>query len=226
VRILRRRPRRRTLVIAAAVRVAVPALLVAVANAIVVLGSGGSVERVDDAPHAQFALVLGAQVRSDGSMSGMLADRVAVAGELYRAGKVDRVLVSGDHGRAVYDEPNTMKRALVAAGVPEEDIFTDHAGFDTWDSVVRARKVFQARSALVVTQGFHMPRAVWLARHAGLDAHGVVADRHDYGRQGQKSALREVLGRVKAVGNVAAGTKPRFLGPPVPITGDARASDG
>jgi SanA protein len=71
-----------------------------------------------------------------------------------------------------------------------------------------------------------MPRAIWLARHAGLDAHGVVADLHDYGRQGQKSAVREVLGRVKAVGNVAAGTKPRFLGPPVPITGDARASDG
>jgi SanA protein len=119
-----------------------------------------------------------------------------------------------------------MKHALVRAGVPDSAVFTDHAGFDTWDSVVRARKVFQVDSVLVVTQGFHIPRAVWLARHAGLDAHGVVADRHDYGRQGQKSQLREVLGRVKAVGNVAGGTKPRFLGPPVPITGDSRASDG
>jgi SanA protein len=92
--------------------------------------------------------------------------------------------------------------------------------------MVRARKVFQVRSALVVTQGFHMPRALWLARHADLDAHGVVADLHGYGRQGQKSSVREVLSRVKAVGNVATGAKPRFLGPPVPIEGSARASDG
>jgi SanA protein len=201
-------------------------LLVAVTNAIVLLGGGGSVDRPTDAPHAQVALVLGAEVRPDGTMSAMLADRVATAAELYKAGKVDRVLVSGDHGRVAYDEPNTMKRALVKAGVPADDVFTDHAGFETWDSVVRARKVFQVDSALVITQGFHAPRAVWLARRAGLDAHGVVADRQPYGRPGQKGALREVLGRVKAVGSVATDAKPRFLGPPVPISGDAQASDG
>jgi SanA protein len=199
---------------------------VVVTNAIVLLGSDGSYDRPADAPHAQVALVLGAQVRPDGSMSGMLADRVAVAAELYRDGKVDRVLVSGDHGRTGYDEPNTMKRALVRAGVPADHVFTDHAGFDTWDSVVRARKVFQVRSALIVTQGFHMPRAIWLGRHAGLDVHGVVADLHGYGRQGQKSSVREVLSRVKAVGSVATGAKPRYLGPPVPIDGRAHASDG
>ena len=212
--------------VAALAGAAVPLALVAIANAIVLLGGRGSVDRPADAPHAQVALVLGAQVREDGSMSGMLADRVAVAAELYRAGKVDRVLVSGDHGRADYDEPNTMKRALVKAGVPAEDVFTDHAGFDTWDSVVRARKVFKVESALVVTQGFHAPRAVWLAKRAGLDAHGVVADVHAYGRQGQKSQIREVFARVKAVGSATVGVEPRFLGPSVPITGDASASDG
>jgi SanA protein len=221
-----RRPSRRTIVLAALLCVTAPALLVVGANAIVLLGGRGSADRPADAPRAQAALVLGAQVRADGSMSDMLADRVAVAAELYRAGKVERVLVSGDHGRVGYDEPNTMKRALVKAGVPAEDVFTDHAGFDTWDSVVRARKVFQVESALIVTQGFHAPRAVWLAQQAGLDAHGVTADRRDYGRQGQKSQVREVFARVKAVGSVTAGVDPRFLGPPVPITGDASASDG
>jgi SanA protein len=220
------RPRRRTLVLAAIAGAALPVALVAITNAIILLGGRASVDRPEDAPHAQVALVLGAQVRPDGTMSDMLADRVTVAAELYRAGKVDRVLVSGDHGRVGYDEPNTMKRALVEKGVPAEDVFTDHAGFDTWDSVVRARKVFQVDSALIVTQGFHAPRAVWLAGRAGLDAHGVTADLHDYGRQGQKSQAREVLARVKAVGSATVGVKPRFLGPPVPITGDASASDG
>jgi SanA protein len=218
-----RRPRGKTIALALFVP---PLLLVAVTNAVVLLGSGDSTRDVARASHAQVALVLGAQVRPDGSMSGMLADRVHVAAELYKAGKVDRVLVSGDHGRVGYDEPNTMKRALIAQGVPAGDVFTDHAGFDTWSSVVRARRVFQVRSAVIVTQGFHMPRALWLAHHAGLHADGVVADLHDYGRQGQKSQVREVLGRVKAVGSVVLGTQPRFLGPAIPITGDARASDG
>jgi SanA protein len=203
-----------------------PVLLVVVANAVVLLGAGNSTADVSRAPHAQVALVLGAQVRPDGSMSGMLADRVHVAAELYRAGKVDRVLVSGDHGTVGYDEPNTMKRALIAQGVPAGDVFTDHAGFDTWSSVVRARKVFEVDSARIVTQGLHNPRALWLAPHAGLRADGVTADLHDYHRQGQKSQVREVLSRVKAVGSVVLGTQPRFLGPAIPITGDARASDG
>jgi SanA protein len=218
-----RRPRKRTIALALAVP---PLLLVAVSNAVVLLGAGDSTADVSNARHAQVALVLGAQVRPDGSMSGMLADRVHVAAELYRAGKVDRVLVSGDHGRVGYDEPNTMKRALIAQGVPPGDVFTDHAGFDTWSSVVRAKKVFQVDSALIVTQGFHMRRALWLAHHAGLRADGVVSDLHPYGRQGQKSQVREVLSRVKAVSSVVLGTQPRFLGPAIPITGDARASDG
>jgi SanA protein len=221
-----RRPRRRTVVLAIVAGAAVPLVLVAIANAIVLLGGRGSVDRPEDAPRAQVALVLGAQVRPDGTMSDMLADRVTVAARLYKAGKVDRVLVSGDHGRVGYDEPNTMKRALVQAGVPADDVFTDHAGFDTRDSVVRARNVFQVDSALIVTQGFHAPRAVWLAGRAGLDAHGVTADLRDYGRQGQKSQVRETLARVKAVGSATIARDPRFLGPPIPITGDASASDG
>jgi SanA protein len=223
-----RRPRRKTVVLAALAFTLPPFLLVVIANAVVLLGSGGvsSSDEIEEAPHAQTAIVLGAQVRPDGSMSWMLEDRVETAARLYNAGKVDRVLVTGDHGRLEYDEPNTMKRALIDRGVPAGDIFTDHAGFDTWDSVVRAKKVFKVDSALIVTQGFHTPRAVWLARRAGLPADGVTSDLRDYGRSGQKSQVREVLARVKAVSSVIRGADPKFLGPAIPITGDARASDG
>jgi SanA protein len=220
-----RRPRRRTLLAAALAAFSTLVLIVAVANAVVLLGAGGG-SSVADAPHAQVALLLGAKVEPDGTPSPMLRDRIAVAARLYRDGKVERVLASGDHGTVAYDEVNAMKRALIADGVPASAIFTDHAGFDTWDSVVRARKVFKGTSALVVTQGFHLPRAVWLARHAGLDAHGVSADLSGYGTQERLSQVREVLARVKAVEQVVTDAQPHVLGKPVPITGDARASDG
>jgi SanA protein len=219
------RPRGRRLVVALATAGATGLLVVAVANAVVLLGGSGSTS-VDDAPHAQAALLLGARVMPDGTPSPMLRDRIAVAARLYRAGKVEKVLASGDHGQQAYDEVNAMKRALIAAGVPARDVFTDHAGFDTWDSVVRARKVFRASSVLVVTQGFHLPRAVWLARRAGLDAHGVSADLHGYGSQGHKSQVREVLARLKAVGEAVTDREPRHLGPQIPITGDGGASAG
>jgi SanA protein len=156
----------------------------------------------------------------------MLRDRIKTAAALYKAGKVERVLASGDHGRLSYDEVNVMRRELVRAGVPAEDVFTDHAGFDTWDSVVRARKVFQVRSALIVSQKFHLARATWLAKRAGLEAHGVAADVGGYGGQSKKGAVREIIARTKAAADVVTGAEPRFLGAPIPITGDARASAG
>jgi len=214
-------------VVAGAAALGAGALVVAGSNAVVLLSGGsGDYARPADAPRAQVALVLGAAVRPDGTLTPMLRDRVRVAAELYREGKVSKVLASGDHGTVQYDEVNPMKRALIAQGVPERDVFTDHAGFDTWDSVVRARKVFGVSSALVVTQGFHLPRAVWLARRAGLDAHGVSASLHGYGTQGRRSGVREVLARVKAVEEAVTSSRPRYLGPPVPITGDGRASAG
>ena len=92
--------------------------------------------------------------------------------------------------------------------------------------MVRARKVFEVRSAIVVTQGFHMGRALWLGKRAGLDVHGLAADRSGYGIEAKKSDVREIFARVKAVGDVLTGAKPRFLGPKVPITGSAEASRG
>ncbi len=118
-----------------------------------------------------------------------------------------------------------MRRALVRAGVPPRVVFEDHAGFDTWATMVRAREIFGVDSAIVVTQGFHMARALYLADAAGLDASGLTSDFHPYGVQGTKSGVREVLSRVKAVADTALDT-PAVGGPPIPIEGDGRASWG
>jgi SanA protein len=195
-------------------------------NAYVVLTSRGEATgRVDQVRRANVALVLGAFVRPSGQMSTMLADRVHQTAALWRARKVDQVLVSGDHRSWSYDEPDTMRKALVREGVPAKDIFEDHAGFNTWASVVRARKVFGVRSAVIVTQGFHMPRALYLARAAHLKATGLTADLHHYGAQGTASVLRELLSRAKAVFD-AGLTTGVVLGSPVPIGGDGRSSWG
>jgi len=198
--------------------------LVAVPNAIVLLGGKGVTQSPAEVPRAQAALVLGAQVMPNGAPSSMLSDRITAAEELYKAGRVDKLLLSGDHGRVKYDEVNTMKRILLARGIPPEDIFLDHAGFDTWDSAQRARRVFDVDSAVVVTQRFHMARALWDARRAGLKVSGYAADKRDYGRVMPRLRVREAAARVKAIGDTVTGADPHFLGPVIPITGDGRLS--
>jgi SanA protein len=200
--------------------------IVGLANAYVLLSVGGNAAgNVADVPHEQVAIVPGAGVNPDGTMSTMLADRVHRAAALWHAGKVDRILVSGDHHAWSYDEPDTMRKALVRDGIPGRAIFEDHAGFDTWATMVRARSIFGVKSAVIVTQGFHMPRALYLAKAAGLDAIGLTSDLHPYGIQGAKSDVREVLSRVKAVADAALDT-PAVGGPPLPIGGDGRSSWG
>lgn len=171
----------------------------------------------------QTAIVLGARVYADGSMAAVTHDRVTTAVALYQRGLVRKLLLSGDHGRATYDEVNTMRRAAQAIGVRPEDIFLDHAGFSTYDTMVRARQVFQVQSAVVVTQTFHLPRAVFFARKAGIQAIGISADRRTYATH-RRMSRREVLARLKAVLLVVVRARPRFLGPAIPITGDGRAS--
>jgi SanA protein len=201
-------------------------LTIAAANAYVLFSvSGESTDHVADVPRAQVAIVPGAFVQPDGRMSLMLADRVQRAYELWRAGKVEKILVSGDHHSWAYDEPDTMRKALVSDGVPGRDVFEDHAGLDTWATMVRARSIFGIRHAVVVTQGFHMPRALYLADAAGIDATGLTSDLHPYGFQGAKSDAREVLSRVKAIADTTLDT-PAMGGPPIPIAGDGRKSWG
>ncbi|MBK5221179.1 MAG: YdcF family protein [Thermoleophilia bacterium] len=197
------------------------ALLVAAGNAYVLLSSGDSTDEVAEVPRAEVAIVPGAGVNPDGTMSTMLADRVRMAAALWHAGKVEKVLVSGDHGSWIYDEPDTMRKALVRDGVAPEDVFEDHAGFDTWATMVRARSIFEVGDAVVVTQGFHMARALYLADAAGIEATGLTSDLHPYGVQGTKSDVRELLSRVKSVVDVGLDT-PAMAGPKIPIS----SSDG
>ncbi len=220
---LRRWPR---LARAAASVVGLLALAVALSNAYVLLSEkGNSTSEVAEVSPAQVAIVPGALVEPDGTMSSMLADRVRQAAALWHAGKVEKVLVSGDHHTWAYDEPGTMRKALVRAGVPARDVFEDHAGFDTWATMVRARSIFGVRDAVVVTQGFHMSRALFLADAAGIDASGLTADLHQWGFQGEKSEVREILSRAKAIADVTLDT-PAIGGPPIPINGDGRRSWG
>lgn len=196
-------------------------LLLALINAVVYFPGRSRIVALDEAAPAQAALVLGALVFPDGTVSMMVEDRLETALALYRAGKVQKILISGDHGRVEYDEVNTMRRYLEERGVPAEDIFMDHAGFDTYDSMYRASAVFAAEDVIVVTQGFHLPRALWIAGRLGLNVQGVMADRHRY-MDTDYYEVREAAARVKAFGEVLLRRKPVFLGPVIPITGDGR----
>ncbi|HET7455346.1 MAG TPA: ElyC/SanA/YdcF family protein [Solirubrobacterales bacterium] len=223
---LRRWPRLSKLALAGAALALVLGLLVAAANVYVLLEGEDSTSSIVEVPKTEVAIVPGAWVEPDGEMSAMLAARVEQASRLWRAGTVKKVLVSGDHGSWKYDEPDTMRQALVRDGVPPQDVFEDHAGFDTWATMVRARSIFGVRHAVVVTQGFHMPRALYLADAAGIDATGLTADLQGWGFQGRKSEVREVLSRVKAIADVTLNT-PAMAGPKIPIaTADGRESWG
>lgn len=171
---------------------------------------------------AQAALVLGAYVFPDGELCDMLKDRVETGVELYKRGQVQKLLMSGDHGQASYDEVNHMRQYAEQLGVPPEDIFMDHAGFNTYDSMYRSRDVFHVKSAIIVTQEFHLPRAVYIARSLGIEAKGAKADKHIY--QGvEYNELREILARNKDFANVHFfKPEPKFLGPVISINGDGR----
>lgn len=180
-------------------------------------------KNVDDVPSKKVALVLGAKVYADGRMSDIVKDRALTVIDLYSSGKVEKVLVSGDHGTKTYDEVNTIKDYLLQNGVPAADIFLDHAGFDTYDSVYRARAIFQVPSMIIVTQDFHLPRAVYEARALGMDTVGFSADRHEY-LSAAFNEFRESLARVKAFFDVTFQSKPKFLGEVIPIDGDSTLS--
>lgn len=172
---------------------------------------------------ATAALVLGAYVYPDGTPSHALEDRLLTGLELYRQGLVEKLLLSGDHGRVDYDEVNAMRAFCEARGVPKHDLFLDHAGFDTYDSLYRARDIFGVERLVVVTQRFHLPRALYIARALGLQAEGVEADRRPY-QDLAYLEIRELGARLKAFKDVQLRRNPVHLGPPISILGDGRAS--
>ena len=178
---------------------------------------------MNELSEAEVVLVLGARVYERGIMSGMFLDRVETAFDLYEEEKVEKILISGDHGRENYDEVNTAKDYLLDKGVRSEDIFLDHAGFDTYDSLYRAKEIFEVPSVIVVTQNFHLPRAVYIGRKLDLEIYGLSADKHLYANIGYNKS-REVLSKVKAFFDVSFHAKPKFLGEKIPISGDSKKS--
>lgn len=180
----------------------------------------------EDAAAAQpdCILVLGAGVWGDGRPSRILMDRLDTGIDLYRSGVSGRLLMSGDHGRVEYDEVNTMKGYAVEAGAPASHVFMDHAGFSTYESMVRAQEVFAVQSAVIVTQEYHLYRAVYIARRLGIDAHGVVAGDESYpGLPYYKR--REFLARVKDYFYVLLRPAPTYLGEVIPVSGDGNLTN-
>ena len=175
----------------------------------------------DSIPDGEWdcVLVLGAGVRPDGSPSDMLYDRVQTGLAVYGNGAVSKLLMSGDHGQTHYDEVGCMLDLALEAGVPPEDVFLDHAGFSTYESVVRAREVFGADRMVIVTQKYHLHRALYIAEKLGVDAVGVSADLRPYAGQSMRD-VREMIARVKDVLTVWLGVAPAYLGEAIDLSGD------
>lgn len=171
-------------------------------------------------------LVLGCAVWNNETLSDMLRDRVTVGLTLYNNGVSEKLLMSGDHGRKDYDEVNNMKQFYVDAGVDPDVVFLDHAGFSTYESMYRARDVFGVKKVVIVTQGYHLYRAVYIARTLGLEAYGVPSDLQDYSvYTNTRNTIRESLARVKDFAACIFKPEPTYLGDPVPISGSAKLSD-
>jgi len=173
--------------------------------------------------NAQCILILGAGVWNGNTPSPMLADRLDEGLRLYELGAAPKILVSGDHGQENYDEVNVMRKYLMDRGVPEEDIFMDHAGFSTYESMYRAKAVFGVERMIVVTQRYHMYRALYIADQKGIEVCGVPADPRKY-RGALIRNLREMAGRSKDTLTCIFNVKPTYLGETIDITGDGRVT--
>lgn len=184
------------------------------------------ISEASDSPEADAILVLGAYVFPNDNVSLMLRDRLTTGYELYEKRKANKIIVSGDHGRKDYDEVNAMKKFLKEKGVPIEDIFMDHAGFSTYESLYRARDIFQVNKVIIVTQKYHLMRALFIAREMGLEAYGVASDLHVYHGVMLRNEIREIAARNKDFLTAKViKPKPKYLGEIIPVTGDGRVTD-
>ena len=175
-------------------------------------------------PTADCILILGCGVKADGTPSNMLEDRLLTGIELYKQGVAPKLLMSGDHSRVTYDEVNIMKNFAVERGVPSADIFMDHAGFSTYESMYRARDIFLCKSVIVVTQEYHLYRSIYNASRLGLDAVGVCADLRRYRGQASRE-IREILARNKDFIFCIFTPKPTYLGETIPVIGDGNLTN-
>lgn len=215
------------LVIRVSLFISVVALFVILINTHIVSKTEKLIYRdIEDIPEKQAVIILGAYIRGD-KLSHVLEQRVKTGTAIYLDEQVSKILLSGDHGQVEYDEVNSMRKYVLSnyLSVRPYDVFMDHAGFDTYDSMYRAKEIFEIESAVVVTQEFHINRAVYIANELGIDSVGYAVNEDIYPEYTKlKWRLRESLSRVKAYGDVLLKSKPKYLGDPIPITGDGRLS--
>lgn len=172
---------------------------------------------VSKIPHNKVGLVLGTSKHlTSGNNNAYYTYRINATVELYQQGKIDFIFVSGDNGTIYYDEPTTMKNDLIAKGIPAHKIFLDYAGFRTLDSVVRSKKVFGQSSITIISQKFHIERAIYIAQHNNIDAVGFIASKVS-NKYGLKTKIREKFARVKVMLDLLFNVQPKFLGDPIKI---------
>ena len=183
-----------------------------------------NVEKASELKKVDCIIILGCGVYDDGSLSPMLRDRLIRGLELYKEGAAPKILRSGDHGRKEYDEVNAMKKFAIAKGIPTSHIFMDHAGFSTYESLYRAKEIFQADKIIIVTQEYHLYRALYIANQLGIEAIGVSATKRDYGGQTLRET-REILARGKDFVICIFKPEPTYLGETIPVSGDGNITN-
>ena len=183
-----------------------------------------TVEQTAELQNVDCIIVLGCQVKEDGSLSHMLRDRLMRGLEVYEAGAAPKLLMSGDHGREDYDEVGAMKNYAVENGVPSENVFMDHAGFSTYETVYRAKEIFKADKVIIITQRYHLYRALYIAERLGVEAYGVSADLNVYAGQSIRN-FREVLARCKDFANCIFKPEPTYLGEVISVGGNGDLSN-
>jgi len=197
--------------------------IVSINGGIVFFAKNKIYKSVVDLPEKEVVLILGARVYANGKMSDIFFDRARTGLEVYKKGKAKKILVSGDHGAKYYDEVNVVKNFLLEEGVPEQDIFLDHAGFDTYDSLYRAKNIFNVSTVSISTQNFHLSRSIYIANSLGLDAVGISANKRKYLFE-KNNNFREFFARIKAFLDISFKSDPKLFGEKIPISGDGKKS--
>ena len=183
-----------------------------------------SPEKITEINNADCIIILGCGVKFNGQPSMMLADRLERGIDLYKQGVAPKIIMSGDHGQIEYDEVNTMKQFAIDKNIPSEDIFMDHAGFSTYESMYRAKEIFKAQSIVIVSQEYHLYRAIYIAEKLGIEAYGVNADYRLYGGEKYREA-REILARVKDFFKTIFKPEPTYLGETIPVSGNGNITN-
>lgn len=176
-----------------------------------------------DSDDIDCIIVLGAGIRGS-NPSPMLEDRLLTSIDLYAENISNKIIVSGDHGQVNYDEVNVMKNYLIDKEIPSEDIFMDHAGFSTYDSIYRAKEIFKAKKVVIVTQKYHLYRALYIAKSLDLEAYGVVANKRPYQNQLIRD-IREIAARVKDLIKCIIKPEPTYLGEIIPVDGNGNITN-